>query len=88
MHSFDGNMISGRINEDQEFVMTTIKHVNTTSVFDKEQLEALTEYLQSQQEKGETCTMILNEQLPIPLNTEEVTLIIQEMNEVTSQINE
>lgn len=75
-------MMSGHVNEDQEFVLTNIKHLNTNSVFDEEQLEALSQYLQSQQQKGEVCTMILNDQLPVPLQVDEVSTLVNEMEKV------
>ncbi|KGX85802.1 hypothetical protein [Pontibacillus marinus] len=82
MYEFNGNMMSGHVNEDQEFVLTNIKHLNTNSVFDEEQLEALSQYLQSQQQKGEVCTMILNDQLPVPLQVDEVSTLVNEMEKV------
>ncbi|QHE52637.1 hypothetical protein [Pontibacillus sp. HMF3514] len=86
MDEFNGNMMSGHVNEDHEFVLTNIKHLNTTSVFDQEQLEALSQYLQSQQQKGEICTMILNDQLPVPLQTDEVATLVNEMEKVMQKM--
>jgi len=88
MDSFDGNMMNGHVNENDEFVLTNIKHMNTTSVFDQEQLKSLSQYLQNQQEKGETCTMILNDQLPVPLQPKEVSTLIDEMEKVIEQMNQ
>jgi len=88
MQSFDGTMMSGHMNEDDEFVLTNIKHLNTTSVFDQEQLESLAQYLHNQQEKGETCTMILNDQLPVPLQPKEVSALVYEMEKVIAQMNQ
>lgn len=82
MNEFNGNMMSGHVNDDQEFVLTNIKHLNTNSVFDEEQLEALSQYLKSQQQKGEVCTMILNDQLPVPLQADEVSTLVNEMEKV------
>ncbi len=75
-------MMSGHVNDDQEFVLTNIKHLDTNSVFNEEQLEALSQYLQSQQQKGEVCTMILNDQLPVPLQADEVSTLVNEMEKV------
>jgi len=82
MNEFNGNMMSGHVNDDQEFVLTNIKHLDTNSVFNEEQLEALSQYLQSQQQKGEVCTMILNDQLPVPLQADEVSTLVNEMEKV------
>lgn len=87
MYEFDGNMMSGHVNEDDEFVLTNIKHLNTTSIFDLDQLEEISQYLQNQKQKGETCTMILNDQLPVPLQPNEVSNLVDEMEKVMEKIN-
>lgn len=88
MESYDGTVMTGHTNEDEEFVLTNIKHMDTESIFSKEQLMALHEYLERQYKSGEPCTMILNDQLPVPLKEEELSLLLEEMEQVIETLQD
>ncbi|MDL4839338.1 hypothetical protein [Aquibacillus rhizosphaerae] len=80
---FEGNIFSGESDLLQhEFYLTKVKHLNTQSNISKQQLEKLHSYLSHYSEKNESCTLTINDQIPLLLNSNEVHQLIVDLQKI------
>ncbi len=80
-------LVMGEIEEDA-FVLTQFKYMNTQSVISKERLGAICEYLSRKVESGEQEHYItLNDQMPIRLNQVEMKELLDEFMNIRGKMN-
>ncbi|GAB3054020.1 hypothetical protein [Virgibacillus ainsalahensis] len=85
MNNFSGTIFSGDFDEDQEtFYLTQVKNISTQSTLSTDQLTQLYQYLKKQED---TCTITVNDQMPILLQADEVAQLLKELDIVMEQVN-
>ncbi|WP_010282158.1 hypothetical protein [Bacillus timonensis] len=83
----ENRLIVGEIEEDA-FVLTQFKHMNTQSVISKERLEAICDYLLKILENGEQENFItLNDQLPVRVNHAEMEEMLAIFMNIRGMLN-
>ncbi|WP_053218709.1 hypothetical protein [Virgibacillus senegalensis] len=87
MNNFDGVLFSGEFSDDDElFYLRRVKNLQTQSVLSNRQLEQLHHYLSRQNSRKESCTITVNDQIPILLNQEEAKQLLSELDEIIAHL--
>ncbi|SFJ30516.1 hypothetical protein SAMN04487936_101607 [Halobacillus dabanensis] len=79
----NGKIIRGefdRIND--EFVLNQVKHFTTQSTLNKDQLDAIYDYLDNHKEERDGQILTLNEQMLIRLSQKESSQFIEDLNQI------
>ncbi|WP_158235128.1 hypothetical protein, partial [Pseudomonas sp. 2995-3] len=71
--------------EEDTFYLTQVKNLNTQSTLTEKQLEQLYSYLLTQSEQG-SCTITVNDQIPILLNSGEVQALLEEIDTILENL--
>lgn len=87
MQKFTGNVIAGEFSDSSsDFYVTNVKHLVTQSKLSKTQLEQLSAYLEKHKVTNESCTVTVNDQLPILLQADEVSTLQNEIKTVLERV--
>ncbi|MBP1971051.1 hypothetical protein J2Z83_003188 [Virgibacillus natechei] len=85
MDNFAGIIFSGEFDQDQHmFYLTQVRNLETASILSEGQLKLLIDYLTQQ---NESCTVLVNDQLPVLLKQEEVMQLRKELTIIINQLN-
>jgi hypothetical protein len=83
LQQYNGEIIDGTFfQQDDEFSITQIKHFETESILNKNQLNILEEYLKKQLENQHGCIVTINDQLLVPLANNEIQLLIKDLQNI------
>lgn len=82
--NFNGSIFGGDLLEDG-FYLTRVKHLETASNISAKQMTNLQNYLRNYSEQNESCTITVNDQIPVLLSAEEVKELEQELNQIAKQ---
>ncbi|QTN00259.1 hypothetical protein ERJ70_13695 [Sediminibacillus dalangtanensis] len=87
MNHFDGVLFSGEFSDDDElFYLRRVKNLQTQSILSNRQLEQLHHYLSRQNNRQESCTITVNDQIPILLNQQEAKQLLSELDEIIAHL--
>ncbi|MFC3041043.1 hypothetical protein ACFOGI_12420 [Virgibacillus xinjiangensis] len=82
MNRFNGAVFRGELDIAEEtFYLTQVKSLSTQSTLSEKQLVQLSRYLEKQ---SDTCTITVNDQLPILLKEDEIEMLQQEISRILS----
>lgn len=85
VNNFSGIIFSGEFDQDQHmFYLTQVRNLDTASILSEGQLKLLIDYLTQQ---NESCTVLVNDQLPVLLKQEEVMQLRKELTIIINQLN-
>ncbi|MBM7571013.1 hypothetical protein [Aquibacillus albus] len=87
MNQFNGSIFGGDFLENT-FYLTRVKHLDTASNISSEQMKHLYQYLMKYSEQDESCTITVNDQMPILLNADEVHFLQNDLSELLAKIDE
>ncbi|WP_077624889.1 hypothetical protein [Sediminibacillus massiliensis] len=80
MDSYNGALFSGEFSEDEEtFYLKRVKNIQTQSIISQKQLQNLYHYLMNQNANNGSCTITVNDQIPVLLAPEEAQQLQQEL---------
>ena len=83
----DGHIISGELDQsNNEFVIQHVKHLDTVSAVEKNQLELLYHYL-SKQDEADGHVVTLNDQVLVKLNQKEIDALLEDLEMIISKLN-
>ncbi|WP_453996707.1 hypothetical protein [Bacillus nitroreducens] len=83
----ENQLIVGEI-EDDAFVLTQFKHMNTQSVISKERLETICDYLMKEIESGaQEHVITLNDQIPVRVSHEEMEELLSRFMVIRELLN-
>lgn len=84
----DNKLIMGEIEEDK-YILTQFKHLQTQSVISKKRLEAICTYLKDELENGEQVHFItINDQIPARVSSEEMNQLLEELSFIKEELSE
>ncbi|SDM17136.1 hypothetical protein [Sediminibacillus halophilus] len=87
MNYFDGALFSGEFSDDDElFYLRRVKNLQTQSILSNRQLEQLHHYLSRQNSRQESCTITVNDQIPVLLNQQEAEQLLTELDEIIAHL--
>lgn len=80
MNAYTGEILSGEMDRDQaSFYLTEVKSMETRSEVSLKQLKLLWDYVVKQED---TFMLTINDQIPILLNNEEVTSLLDDISKI------
>ncbi|MBU9710931.1 hypothetical protein [Evansella tamaricis] len=86
MNQFTGSIFSGEVSTEEDiFYLTQVRNLATHSTLTEAQLEKLYSYLLTQSEQG-SCTITVNDQIPILLNSMEVQSLLEELDTILESL--
>lgn len=81
----EGNIISGEFDGDtKEFSLQQVKHLTVESAIKESQLKIIYDYLKKHENDRDGQVLTLYDQVLIPLNHEEINLLIQDLDKIQS----
>ncbi|QOR68693.1 hypothetical protein IM538_11555 [Cytobacillus suaedae] len=84
----NGSIFSGNVDLDsREFVLTSVKEMNTQTVLNEKQLDAIYHYLNKVVHQEEYHVLTLYDQLPVRLKNDEITLLLSELDKIKAMLN-
>ncbi|SET75012.1 hypothetical protein SAMN05216389_12452 [Oceanobacillus limi] len=84
MSDFSGDIFRGEIDQTTSiFYLNHVKNLHTASTLSQKQIVSLIEYLEKQ---SDTCTITVNDQIPMLLQQEEIELLLKELNVILREI--
>ncbi|MRH42096.1 hypothetical protein GH741_05330 [Aquibacillus halophilus] len=84
---YTGHIFSGNFSkDDHSFYLKRVKHLDTQSTLSTKQIAQLRVYLTQKDELNESCTITVNDQIPLLLNKEEVHELLQELETISESI--
>ncbi|WP_226035988.1 hypothetical protein [Aquibacillus saliphilus] len=87
MAGFEGSIFSGNYsNDDHSFYLKKVKQLDTESTLSIKQIGVLKDYLSRQSELGDSCTITVNDQIPLLLKEEEVDVLLKELNTISENL--
>ncbi|WP_026772345.1 MULTISPECIES: hypothetical protein [Sediminibacillus] len=87
MNNFDGVLFSGEFSDDDElFYLRRVKNLQTQSILSNRQLEQLYHYLSRQNDRQESCTITVNDQIPVLLTPQEAEQLLTELDEIITHL--
>lgn len=85
MEEFNGKIINGHFNpEEEDFIITQVRHIDTQSTISDHYLKNLKNYLESSKEG---CTIAINDQIPILLDMEEISNLVDDIERIMEHLN-
>ncbi|MCT2535970.1 hypothetical protein NC661_08610 [Aquibacillus koreensis] len=84
---FEGAVFSGEMDHDA-FLLTQVKSISTQSILSKHQLNNLFTYLSHNAERNESCTITVNDQLPLLLSNEDVHALLKDITTIMNEVNQ
>ncbi|MBB5173803.1 hypothetical protein [Texcoconibacillus texcoconensis] len=83
----DQSILSGEVDaQSKEYVLRRVKHCETQSVLDAEQLEHLNHHIGQAVEADEEYILTVNDQIPVRLNREEMQQLLLEIRQIAEHI--
>lgn len=83
----NGNIVSGQFDyPNNEFVIKQVKHLDTVSSIEKDQIELLYHYL-SKNNNGSGQVLSLNDQILLQLNSDEIRALLNDLETILSKLN-
>lgn len=84
----NGSIFSGNVDLDShEFVLTSVKEMNTQTVLNEKQLDAIYHYLDKVVHEDEYHVLTLYDQLPVKLTNDEIMLLLSELDKIKTMLN-
>ncbi|QHS22485.1 hypothetical protein GWK91_05750 [Virgibacillus sp. MSP4-1] len=88
METYQGQLIKGEFSiQENEFIIQEIKHLETQSILQSSQIEALHEYLIKQIQDDESCVITVNDQMPVRLSREEAEVLLQDLDKLIHRMH-
>ncbi|MUK88136.1 hypothetical protein GMD78_06980 [Ornithinibacillus sp. L9] len=84
MNNFSGTVFSGEFDQQNRyFYLNRVKNLTTASTLSEHQIHQLVNYLEKQ---SDSCTITVNDQIPILLGQEEVELLLNELEIIKQEL--
>ncbi|MDF0727981.1 hypothetical protein PY093_15010 [Cytobacillus sp. S13-E01] len=85
--SMNGSIFTGKLDtESNGFVLTQVKDMNTQTVLTNTQIDAIYDYLAKAVHYDEYHIITLYDQLPVRLRTDEITVLLGELDRIKEMI--
>lgn len=83
MEQFNGAVFQGEMDQ-ESFYLTQVKQISTASSLSLEQLMKMVAYLGAQED---SCTITVNDQIPLLLSKEDITLLLQDLEAILRKVH-
>ncbi|MFD2045632.1 hypothetical protein ACFSTA_18275 [Ornithinibacillus salinisoli] len=85
MNNFAGNIFCGEFDQvNNNFYLNQVKNLHTASTLSESQLINLVNYLNKQ---VDTCTITVNDQIPILLQQDEIQILLKELDLIMHELD-
>ena len=86
MENYQGHIFKGEFhNDENSFYLTGVKHMETQSTLSEKNVKQLYNYLKNHCQANESCTITINDQIPLLLSQTEANQLLEDLSKISQQ---